>query len=130
MGIKVASGFDLNAPQLLDSKSVQSTMTDLENMITDKIAVEGQIAYCKEDGVVYILKNVNDTLTWMPVASSSSYDSKIAALEEKIKTLTEELENIKSNYVPKSDIKTYEETYDTKNLTIPDYGYTYTDTNN
>ena len=131
MGIKVTSGFDLNAPQLLDSKAKQASLDDMKALITNNEVVEGQLCYCTSDSVVYVLKNVNDALGWYPVASSASYDSKIKALEDLVSQLSTALndfkQNVAENYVPKTDIKNYTGTYDSGNLNIESY-YTFDDT--
>lgn len=56
MGIKVTSGFDLNAPQLLDSKSKQASLTAMNALVTNNEVVEGQLCYCTADSKLYILK--------------------------------------------------------------------------
>lgn len=68
MGIKVTSGFDLNAPQLLDSKSKQASLADMNALVKNNEVVEGQLCYCTADSKLYILKNG----TWSVVGDSYS----------------------------------------------------------
>lgn len=71
-GIPLINGFDLNSKLPLDSRAVADTIKEMNALVANGSASDGQLCYCKEDKKLYILKDS----TWSEVGNTDSSDYK------------------------------------------------------
>lgn len=94
-GIPLSTGFDLNAPLPLDSKSVVDTIEELLNLSSNNLVCHGQTTYVEENAMYYQYTGQGELDGWTEFCSfdkvKTIIDETKGKLENDITTLEEGL---------------------------------------
>ena len=94
-GIPLSTGFDLNAPLPLDSKSVVNTIEELLNLSSNNLVCHGQTTYVEENAMYYQYTGQGELDGWAEFCSfdkvKTIIDETRGKLENDITTLEEGL---------------------------------------